>query len=84
MLLSNSNVLFVLIDSNLGRRDRRERLLIIKMVNVCHVIRFGLIMKMVLDVLVFRLWTKRLYFIRWFLLKRPGMAPIPEMFRVRI
>ena len=84
MLLNHLNVLFVLIDNNLDRRDRRVHRLIIKTVNVYGVTRSGLIMKMVLDVLVFRLWTKRLYFIRLLLLKKPGTAPIPEMFRVRI
>ena len=84
MLLNHLNVLFVRIDNNLDRRDRRVPRLIIKTANVYRVTRSGLITKMVLDVLVFRLWTKRRYFIRLSLLRKPGMAPILEMFRERI
>ena len=84
MLLIHLNVLSALIDNNLGLHVPLERLLIIRMVNVCHVIRSGLIMKMVLDVSVFPLWTKLQYFIRLPLLKKPGMAQIPVMFRERI
>ena len=84
MVLNHSNVLFVLIDNTLDRRDRRVHQLIIKTVNVYHVTRSGLIMKAVLDVWVFHSWMKRLYFIRLFLLRKPGTAPILEMFQVRI
>ena len=84
MLLTLLSVLFVLIDGNLGRRDPLERLLIIRTVSVCHVTRSGLIMKTVLDVWVFHSWMKRQYFIRLFLLRKPGTAPILGMFQVRI
>ena len=84
MLLIHLNVLSALIDNNLGLHVQLERLLIIRMVNVCHATRFGLIMRMVLDVWVFHSWMKRPYFIRLFLLRKPGTAPILEMFQVRI
>ena len=80
MLLTLLSVLFVLIDNNLGRRDRRARQGIIKMESACRVTRSGLVMKMVLDVLAFLLWMKHQYFIRWYLLRKLGTVRILEMY----
>ena len=84
MLLIHSNVLSVLIDNNLGLHVLLERLLIIRMVNVCHAILSGLITIMVRGVSVFHLWMKRRCFIRSCSQKKPGMAPTLETFQEKI
>ena len=84
MLWKSFPVLFVRIGNVPDHRDLPGYLLIIRVEGAFHVILSGLIMKTVLDVWVFHSWMKRQYFIRLFLLRKPGTAPIPEMFRERI
>ena len=84
MLSIHLNVLFVLIDNSLGLHVPLERLHIIRMENVCHVIRFGLITITVRGVSVFHLWMRRRCFIRLCSQKKPGMAPILGTFPEKI